>query len=120
LEVTIAAEWSADTVKITISDDGPGFAPEVIDQLGEPYLTTRGNRLTAKRNIEHGGLGLGIFIAKTLLERSGAKLRLANRKTPQSGAVATVEWPRILFEVSATATLANSALAPSKSLIGGA
>jgi two-component system sensor histidine kinase RegB len=120
LEVTIAAEWSADTVRITISDDGPGFAPEVIDQLGEPYLTTRGNRRTGKRNIEHGGLGLGIFIAKTLLERSGAKLRLANRKTPQSGAVATVEWPRILFEVSATGPLANSALAPRKSLIGGA
>jgi two-component system sensor histidine kinase RegB len=117
-EVSIAAEWTADTVRITISDDGAGFSPDVIDQLGEPYVTTRGNRATAKRNIEHGGLGLGIFIAKTLLERSGARLRLANRKAPRSGAIANVEWPRAMFEVSATGALANSALAPRKSLIG--
>ena len=48
----------------------------------------------SRRAIEHGGLGLGIFIAKTLLERSGARLRLANRKPPENGALVTVEWPR--------------------------
>ena len=68
-------------MQITIADDGPGFSPDVIDQLGEPYITTRRRPIGAERgNVEHGGLGLGIFIAKTLLERSGARLRLANRK----------------------------------------
>ena len=119
-EVRILAEWTAESVKISIADDGPGFSPDVIDQLGEPYVTTRGKRLGAQRNVEHGGLGLGIFIAKTLLERSGARLRLTNRKTPQAGAIATVEWPRSLFELPATQALAKSTEEARQSLIGGA
>ena len=117
-EVRISAEWTADSVKMTIADDGPGFSPDVIDQLGEPYVTTRGHRLAPQRNVEHGGLGLGIFIAKTLLERSGAKLRLANRKPPQVGAIANVEWPRALFEIPATRALANSLGQARQNLIG--
>ena len=81
----------------SIADDGPGFSPDVIDQLGEPYVTTRRADVpapTEQGNVEHGGLGLGIFIAKTLLERSGAKLQLANRKPPETGALVTIEWPR--------------------------
>ena len=88
-EVHIRAAWSATEVTIAIADDGPGFSPDVIDQLGEPYVTTRRAGQSSPAP-EHGGLGLGIFIAKTLLERSGAKLRLANRKAPETGAVATV------------------------------
>lgn len=119
-KVRITAEWTAATVKIAISDDGPGFSPDVVDQLGEPYITTRGSRLAQQRNAEeHGGLGLGIFIAKTLLERSGARLSLVNRKPPGSGALATVEWPRALFDAPATQTLANSPEDTHKALIGG-
>jgi two-component system sensor histidine kinase RegB len=120
-EVRIAAEWTDDLVKITIVDDGPGFSPEVIDQIGEPYITTRrvGNPGPAERgNLEHGGLGLGIFIAKTLLERSGAKLRLANRKTPEIGAFVSIEWRRSQFDAPLPA-LANLPGEARKSLIGG-
>jgi two-component system sensor histidine kinase RegB len=98
-QVDIQAEWSADEVKITIRDDGPGFAPDVVDQLGEPYITTR--RSGESPPPEHGGgLGLGIFIAKTLIERSGATLRLANRKAPESGASVVIAWPRQAFEAA--------------------
>ena len=75
---------------------GPGYSPDVIDRLGEPYVTTR--RADAQPVAEYGGLGLGIFIAKTLLERSGARLQLANRRAPEKGALVTVEWPRAEFE----------------------
>jgi two-component system sensor histidine kinase RegB len=68
----------------------------VIDRLGEPYVTTR--RADQQPSGEHGGLGLGIFIAKTLLERSGGQVRLNNRKPPENGAAVTVEWPRPDFE----------------------
>lgn len=95
-EVRLSAEWSEAKVKVTIIDDGPGFPPDLMDRIGEPYLTTR--RVDAQPSAEHGGLGLGIFIAKTLLERSGGHLDLANRKSPEKGAAATVEWPRPLFE----------------------
>src|SRR5688572_20982021 len=90
-EVRLAASWTASEVRVTIADDGPGFPPDVLDRLGEPYVTTR--RFDVQPSDEHGGLGLGIFIAKTLLERSGAELKLANRKPPEKGAVVTVEWP---------------------------
>ena len=110
--------WTADTVQITIVDDGPGFSPDVIDQLGDPYITTRGNRLAQKGNVEHGGLGLGIFIAKTLLERSGAKLRHTNRKSPDAGALVTIEWPRTAFDATPTPTLANPPEELRESLIG--
>ena len=85
---------------------GPGFAPDVIDRLGEPYVTTR--RLSVTPTDEHGGLGLGIFIAKTLLERSGAVIRLGNRKPPDKGAVVSIEWKRRDFEgLAPDAKMAN-------------
>ena len=66
---------------LVIEDDGPGFPAEVLDWLGEPYLSTRH---------EEGGLGLGIFIANTLLARTGAKVHFDNT---QQGARVTVSWP---------------------------
>jgi two-component system sensor histidine kinase RegB len=95
-QVNIKAAWTPSTVTVTIADDGPGYAPDVLDRLGEPYVTTR--RAEKSAVVEPGGLGLGIFIAKTLLERSGARLRLENRKAAQKGALVTVEWPRAQFE----------------------
>jgi two-component system, sensor histidine kinase RegB len=95
-EVQLKAEWSPAAVTVTILDDGPGFSPDLIDRVGEPYVTTR--RADSVPTGEHNGLGLGIFIAKTLLERSGARLRLANHKPPEKGAVVTIEWPRGQFE----------------------
>src|SRR5262249_18420589 len=64
-EVSVNARWSSDEVRIYITDDGPGFAPSVLAKLGEPYFS--------ERRIEQrgGGMGLGFFIACTLLERTG-------------------------------------------------
>ncbi len=91
--VEISARWTDETVTITVMDDGPGFADEIIDHIGEPYVTTR---RTAEGGTEEsaGGLGLGFFIAKTLLERTGGELELSNRSPPQSGAIIRIRWPR--------------------------
>lgn len=90
-KVLMTARWSDESVSIEIQDDGPGFAPEVLLRIGEPYVTTRGRG----RDGEGSGLGLGLFIAKTLIERSGGQLTLLNSG---SGAVARIVWPRDDFE----------------------
>ena len=89
--VDVDAAWDRDAITVTIADDGPGFAEDLIARLGEPYLTTRA-RNTAPEGDAPGGLGLGIFIAKTLLERTGATLAFANSK--DGGARVTITWPR--------------------------
>ncbi len=94
--IEVAAEWSGDKVTVTINDDGPGFPPEIMDRLGEPFVTGRRQRIRAAN--ETPGLGLGFFIAKTLLERSGATLALENRQFPQRGAIVRVRWARADFE----------------------
>lgn len=94
--VWIDAGWTADQLSVTISDDGPGFSPDVLARLGDPYLTTRSRRL--EPDGERPGLGLGVFIAKTLLERSGARVGFENRP---AGAVVRVIWRRMSFESAA-------------------
>jgi two-component system, sensor histidine kinase RegB len=97
--VEITARWSAREVAITIADDGPGVPTDVMDALGEPYVTTRPARPRgATKDGEPSGLGLGFFIAKTLLERSGATISLDNRERPQRGAIVHISWPREVFE----------------------
>ncbi len=95
--VVVGAQWNEDAVEISISDDGAGFAPEIVGRIGEPYVTTR-RREPAGTEEEAAGLGLGFFIAKTLLERSGAALTFENRSLPERGAVVRVRWPREDFE----------------------
>ena len=97
--VEITARWSGREVTIAIADDGPGVAPDVIDALGEPYITTRPVRPRGQTAAgEPSGLGLGFFIAKTLLERSGAAVALDNREWPSRGAIAKISWSRSAFE----------------------
>src|SRR5215210_126885 len=96
--VEIAVRWSEQDVAVTISDDGPGFPPEIIRRIGEPYVTSRRRPVGES---EESGLGLGFFIAKTLLERSGATLAFLNRQAPEQGAVVHVRWARVDFEVQA-------------------
>jgi two-component system, sensor histidine kinase RegB len=105
--VAITARWSVREVTITITDDGPGVASDVMDALGEPYVTTRPARARPATTGEPAGLGLGFFIAKTLLERSGAQVVLDNREWPADGAVARISWPRAAF-----ASLAATPAAP--------
>jgi two-component system sensor histidine kinase RegB len=92
--VHVHAAWDKVSVTVTISDDGPGFPPELLARLGEPYLTSRGRE---PGQDGAGGLGLGIFIAKTLLERTGARLSFEN--DAESGhARVLVLWPRRAVE----------------------
>ncbi len=95
--VAVDATWNADTIEITITDDGPGFAPDILDRIGEPYVTSR-RRKPNDRDEESRGLGLGFFIAKTLLERSGATVTFGNRRPPAHGAVVTLRWNHSDFE----------------------
>lgn len=85
--VTLTGVWTTDSVNIRIEDDGPGFAPAVRARLGEPYVSVRG-----EANKMAGGLGLGFFIAKTLIERTGGRVSFDNH--PESGgAFITLNWP---------------------------
>jgi two-component system sensor histidine kinase RegB len=94
--VEVNAWWNTDTVEIVVSDDGPGIAPDMLKRIGEPYLSRR--RSADEAPGEHSGLGLGIFIARTLLERTGAKVSFSNRTFPDHGAVVQIAWPRNRFE----------------------
>jgi two-component system sensor histidine kinase RegB len=97
--VTVEACWSPDEVFIEIRDDGPGYAPDILLRVGEPYVTTRSAAERSELDEEEGGgLGLGLFIAKTLIERSGAELTLTNAAPPASGAIARIVWPRHAFD----------------------
>jgi len=84
VEVIIA--WSAEDTEVSILDDGPGFAHDVLMSIGEPYVSTRRD--------EEGHMGLGIFIAQTLLERTGAAISFAN----DNGAEVVIRWPRAMLE----------------------
>ncbi len=89
--VTVRWRWNDAQVRFEVIDDGAGFPPEVIDRIGEPYMSTRQGAEPG------GGLGLGLFIAKTLLERSGATLAFRNAAEPGKGAMVQVTWPREAF-----------------------
>ncbi|AQR63319.1 two-component sensor histidine kinase [Brevundimonas sp. LM2] len=126
---TVRVQATADVQWITIEvlDDGPGFSADVLPRLGEPYVTSRpqgkarqalakqiaaaGSRARSGRKAseaqiaeaaaDQGGMGLGFFIARTLLERTGGQVAVghgdggpgANR-----GARVTVRWPRRALE----------------------
>ncbi len=96
--ILILASWSQDEVRIVIRDDGSGFDRDVLSRLGDPYISTRRMSSTEPNERTHGGLGLGLFIAKTLLERSGAKFDVQNALPPDHGAIITIIWPRRSFE----------------------
>jgi two-component system sensor histidine kinase RegB len=108
--VWVDVESAGDTLRIAVGDDGPGFSPEVLPRLGEPYVSTRprGERREPAAS-EYEGMGLGLFIARTLLERTGARVEFANgsdarqrrlrdRGTPAElarppGAIIEMVWP---------------------------
>jgi two-component system sensor histidine kinase RegB len=102
--VEVNAWWNSETVEIVVSDDGPGIAPDMLKRIGEPYLSRRPNADEpqtgdgGRTGLDVGGLGLGIFIARTLLERTGARISFNNRTFPDHGAVVHIAWPRSRFE----------------------
>jgi two-component system sensor histidine kinase RegB len=95
-KVTVTVEHDLRKVRITIEDDGEGYSSDILTRIGEPYVTKR------QREDRAGGLGLGLFIAKTLLERSGASLVFENRMPEAAGARVRVEWPRMLIDANST------------------
>lgn len=99
-KVRIEALWSHELVVISIEDDGPGFSPSILNRLGDPYVSSRSIERRTK-NEPGSGLGLGLFIAKTLLERSGATVETGNVEAPRTGARVVVSWPRAALERSA-------------------
>jgi two-component system, sensor histidine kinase RegB len=105
-QVTVQARWNPASVTLTVTDDGPGFERDVLHRLGDPFVTTRpGYDLGGGESEpgQHPGMGLGLFIAKTLLERSGASVDISNRPLPRRGAQIRVTWPRRAIDVAAAA-----------------
>ena len=92
-EVYILATWSETDYVVTIRDDGPGFSSDVLPKLGEPYVSERGAEQAGG-----GDMGLGFFIAKTLVERTGGRIAMQNRLFPAQGAVVQATWPRAALE----------------------
>ncbi len=78
---------------------GPGLPQDMLMRMGEPYLTTRPKDVKDSDPTEPGGLGLGIFIAKTLLERTGAQLDFFNRDEGRHACV-KIAWPRQVIELT--------------------
>ena len=97
--VWVDLQANPQVLKITICDDGPGYPAHVFARLGEPFVSQRTR--SEKNRVEYEGMGLGLFIAKTLLERSGAELTFANGTDPfltasenagRKGAFVEVSW----------------------------
>ncbi len=95
-EVLVTARFDAASVAIEVRDDGPGFSPDILAKLGEPYVTSRPSIQSGRTG--HIGMGLGFFIAKTLLERTAAQVAFQNARP--HGAVVSARWPRAQIEVS--------------------
>ena len=104
--VWIDASWTADAIVIRIIDDGRGFPQHLLGRIGDPFVRNRRSAEDRRKRPEYEGMGLGLFIAKTLLERSGAELTFDNGSDPmtgrgppgtRSGAIVEVVWPRHLI-----------------------
>ena len=84
--IFISINSDSEISSISIEDDGPGFSKDILSKIGEPYIKS-----LDKRNKSQRGLGLGIFIGKTLLEKNYAKLMVRNSET-RGGAEIKIEW----------------------------
>jgi len=98
-EILVTARFDAESIAVEVRDDGPGFSPQVLAKLGEPYVTSRPGAEGSRTG--HVGMGLGFFIAKTLLERTGAVVEFRNGR--RGGAVVAARWPRGRIEAPVAA-----------------
>lgn len=109
--VWVEARWQKDRITLRIIDDGRGFPPHLLGRIGDPFMS--GSRSKSKRDgarrPAYEGMGLGLFIAKTLLERTGAQLffinghddtRTNSSGTPSLGAIVEVVWPRSAIDAA--------------------
>lgn len=100
--VWVDGEWTDRAITIRIVDDGEGYPPQVIGRIGDPFVRSRRLAQDLHKRPEYEGMGLGLFIAKTLLERTGAELSFANASDPfltpeerpeRCGAIVELVWP---------------------------
>lgn len=84
--VWLELDWNKETVWLTVRDDGPGFKTPVLAMIGEPFISSRSG--TGEN------LGLGIFIAQTLLQHTGANLTFGN----QNGGKVVISWARAILD----------------------
>ena len=103
VEVTISTSWTESEIEVTIADDGPGFPAHILPIIGEPYISSR------KGTGVH--MGLGLFIAQTLLERTGGAVSFGNGVR---GAVVTVRWPRPALENAIRSKAADGEESPAE------
>jgi two-component system sensor histidine kinase RegB len=89
-EVTVTVSWNTASIGVDVADDGVGFPPDVLARLGEPYISGRSDQT--------GHMGLGIFIAQTLLDHSGAQLSFGN--LPEGGGHVVIQWRRRNLEAN--------------------
>ena len=89
-EVRVIVRWNDRHIRLVIRDDGPGFDPGLLDHLGEPYLSGGTQGRTGDP------MGLGVFIAQTLLDRTGAQLSFGNGQ--EGGGEVTIVWSRASLE----------------------
>ncbi len=101
-QVWVEGDWGDGTVRLRITDDGAGFPSDLLGRLGDPFLRRRSAGMRDDPRPGYEGMGLGLFIAKTLLERSGAEVRFFNAGDPfltddethgLTGARVEVIWP---------------------------
>lgn len=97
--VVTTTGWSDTGIEVIIIDDGPGFSPLMLDRIGEPYLSMRSGSGTDVG--DH--MGLGIFIAQTLLAHTGARVEFSNQ--PGGGARVAVHWDRAILEPDVNRTI---------------
>jgi len=98
--IDIRAQWDAKSLAVAVEDDGPGFSPEILERIGEPYVTSRpGSYALGETELGPSGtfagqqgMGLGFFIAKTLLEQTGGRVQARNLRG--GGARVSARWPR--------------------------
>ena len=116
--IWIKGEWSDDAITLHIIDDGDGFPPQVLGRIGDPFVRSRRTAQDLSSRPDYEGMGLGLFIAKTLLERSGATLAFANSADPfltpeerpeRCGAVVQAVWPTAALIAPAGMTAAANA-----------
>lgn len=114
--VWIDLEWTSASIIVRISDDGTGYPTHLLARIGDPFVRHRPDEGGETRP-GYDGMGLGLFIAKTLLERTGASLRFANGADPflaeherpqRSGARVEVTWQRALIEAEPSESLGEN------------
>lgn len=122
-EVRVESRWDDERISIRIMDDGRGFTAADLGRIGDPFMHRRWSFSEGSERPGYEGMGLGLFIAKTLLERSGAELIFANGNDFEgaegwsghpgvTGAIVEVTWPRNLID----ARQGQNALRPGRNM----